>query len=53
MGDLTSLEPRRLWGYFLELSRIPRGSKNEAAAGDSDPSTGSGRTIPRVAHHAA
>ncbi len=32
MSDLSSLEPRRLWAYFLELSRIPRGSKNEAAA---------------------
>ena len=32
MSDLSTLEPRRLWGYFLELSRIPRGSKNEAAA---------------------
>ncbi len=33
MADtLTSLEPRLLWRYFLDLSRIPRGSKNEAAA---------------------
>jgi dipeptidase D len=32
VSDLSSLEPRRLWGFFLELSRIPRGSKNEAAA---------------------
>ena len=32
MDDLSSLEPRRLFGYFLELSRIPRGSRNEAAA---------------------
>jgi dipeptidase D len=32
VSDLSSLEPRRLWGYFLELSRIPRGSKQEAAA---------------------
>jgi dipeptidase D len=32
MSELTTLEPRRLWGYFLELSKIPRGSKNEAAA---------------------
>jgi dipeptidase D len=32
MNDLSNLEPRRLWGYFLELSRIPRGSKNEAEA---------------------
>jgi dipeptidase D len=29
---LSSLEPRLLWHYFLELSRIPRGSRNEAAA---------------------
>ena len=29
---LAGLEPRRLWQYFQELSRIPRGSKNEAAA---------------------
>ena len=33
MSDpLATLEPRPLWRYFLELSRIPRGSKNEAAA---------------------
>ncbi|HVO19719.1 MAG TPA: aminoacyl-histidine dipeptidase [Anaeromyxobacter sp.] len=32
MIPLSDLEPRRLWGYFLELSRIPRGSKHEAAA---------------------
>jgi dipeptidase D len=32
VNDLSSLEPRRLWEYFLELSAIPRGSKNEAAA---------------------
>lgn len=32
MTDPSSLEPRQLWGYFLELSKIPRGSKNEAAA---------------------
>ncbi|MBI4870998.1 MAG: aminoacyl-histidine dipeptidase [Candidatus Riflebacteria bacterium] len=29
---LDSLEPRPLWEYFLELSRIPRGSKNEQEA---------------------
>ncbi len=29
---LDSLDPKSLWSYFLELSRIPRGSKNEAAA---------------------
>ena len=29
---LESLEPRTIWSYFLELSKIPRGSKNEAAA---------------------
>ncbi|WP_242360981.1 aminoacyl-histidine dipeptidase [Anaeromyxobacter sp. SG17] len=33
MSDLLSdLEPRLLWRYFLELSRIPRGSKHEAQA---------------------
>ncbi len=33
MSDpLATLEPRPLWRHFLELSRIPRGSKNEAAA---------------------
>lgn len=33
MADsLTTLEPRLLWRFFFELSRIPRGSKNEAAA---------------------
>lgn len=33
MSDLLdALEPKPLWRYFLELSRIPRGSKNEAAA---------------------
>ncbi|HET8733514.1 MAG TPA: aminoacyl-histidine dipeptidase [Anaeromyxobacteraceae bacterium] len=32
MSDLTTLEPKVLWSYFLALSRIPRGSKNEAAA---------------------
>jgi dipeptidase D len=31
-NPLHSLEPRLLWRYFLDLSRIPRGSKNEAAA---------------------
>jgi dipeptidase D len=29
---LKSLEPKSIWAYFLELSKIPRGSKNEAAA---------------------
>jgi dipeptidase D len=29
---LESLEPQALWGYFAELSRIPRGSLDEAAA---------------------
>ena len=29
---LESLEPKTLWSYFLELSKIPRGSKNEQAA---------------------
>lgn len=31
---LESLEPKTMWSYFLELSKIPRGSKNEAAAAD-------------------
>ena len=39
MGDpvnalLETLEPKTFWSYFLELSKIPRGSKNEAAAAD-------------------
>ena len=29
---LESLEPASIWSYFLELSKIPRGSKNEAVA---------------------
>lgn len=29
---LDQLEPKTLWGYFLGLSAIPRGSKAEAAA---------------------
>lgn len=33
MSDLLKdLEPKLLWRYFLELSRIPRGSKREAEA---------------------
>jgi dipeptidase D len=32
VNELSSLEPKTLWAYFLELSRIPRGSRNEAAA---------------------
>ncbi|HET7754464.1 MAG TPA: aminoacyl-histidine dipeptidase [Anaeromyxobacteraceae bacterium] len=31
---LDTLEPRILWRYFLDLARIPRGSKNEAAAAE-------------------
>jgi len=31
-NDLGVLEPEGLWSHFLGLSRIPRGSKNEAAA---------------------
>ena len=31
---LETLEPKSIWSYFLELSKIPRGSKNEAAAAD-------------------
>jgi len=29
---LEALEPKTFWSYFLELSKIPRGSKNEAEA---------------------
>jgi dipeptidase D len=29
---LETLEPKTFWSYFLELSKIPRGSKVEAAA---------------------
>lgn len=29
---LTGLDPQTLWDYFSELSKIPRGSKQEAAA---------------------
>jgi dipeptidase D len=33
MSDLLdALDPKPLWHYFLELSKIPRGSKQEAAA---------------------
>jgi len=28
---IAGLKPERLWKYFAEISRIPRGSKNEAA----------------------
>jgi len=31
---LAAPETKTLWEFFLELSRIPRGSKNEAAAAD-------------------
>ena len=31
---LTGLDPQTLWDYFSELSKIPRGSKNEAAAAE-------------------
>lgn len=35
MSDLLdTLDPKPLWHYFLELSKIPRGSKQEAAAAD-------------------
>jgi dipeptidase D len=30
--SLYNIEPRVLWKHFLELSKIPRGSRNEAAA---------------------
>jgi len=29
---MDSMEPKVLWNYFLELSKIPRGSKHEQAA---------------------
>ena len=29
---LEGLKPESVWRYFGEISRIPRGSKNEAAA---------------------
>jgi dipeptidase D len=32
--DLAGLEPKPLWRYFLELSKIPRASKAETAAAD-------------------
>jgi dipeptidase D len=28
---ITGLKPEKVWKYFAEISRIPRGSKNEAA----------------------
>jgi dipeptidase D len=31
-NSLDNLEPKVLWTYFRELSKIPRGSKNETAA---------------------
>lgn len=31
---LDGCEPQLLWHYFLELARIPRGSKHESAAAD-------------------
>lgn len=31
---LAGLDPQALWDYFSELSKIPRGSKNEAAAAE-------------------
>lgn len=31
---LAGLDPQTLWDYFSELSKIPRGSKNEAAAAE-------------------
>ncbi len=33
MSDaIQGLKPELVWKYFAEISRIPRGSKNEAAA---------------------
>lgn len=34
MGVLTGLEPQRVFDYFEEISRIPRGSGNEQAISD-------------------
>jgi dipeptidase D len=31
---LDTLDPKPLWHYFLELSKLPRGSKHEGAAAD-------------------
>jgi dipeptidase D len=31
---LETLEPQTIWSYFLALSKIPRGSKNEAVAAE-------------------
>ena len=31
---IANLEPAALWQHFAELSRIPRESKHEKAAGD-------------------
>lgn len=31
---IEDLQPRALWGYFAELAKVPRASKNEAAAID-------------------
>ena len=28
---IEGLQPERVWKYFAEISKIPRGSKNEAA----------------------
>ena len=30
MSDIRTLEPKQLWNYFYELTRIPRPSKKEA-----------------------
>jgi dipeptidase D len=30
MSDIRNLEPKDLWGYFYEITRIPRPSKKEA-----------------------
>lgn len=29
MGELGEMKPRKLWGYFEEICKIPRLSKNE------------------------
>ncbi len=46
MDDLlTTLQPEPLWRYFLELSRIPRASRSEAAAAAWVADQGRGRIM--------
>lgn len=46
-NSIDSLEPKSLWRYFLELSAIPRGSGNEAAASRyvADTAAGMGHAV--------